>query len=91
MPTAELDVKQIGARVATASEPFRQLLVQMHRVIVGQDELLHRMLVAVLSRGHVLIEAYPGWRRQWPFPAWHGASTRVFSDFSSRPTFCRRT
>ena len=60
MPTAELDVKHIGARAAAASEPFRRLLEQMHRVIVGQDELLHRMLVALLSRGHVLIEGVPG-------------------------------
>jgi len=60
MPTTELDIKQIGAQVAAKSEPFRRLLEEMHRVIVGQDELLHRMLVALLCRGHVLIEGVPG-------------------------------
>jgi len=60
MRTGELDVKQIGAHVAARSEPFRRLLEEIHRVIVGQDELLHRMLVAVLARGHVLIEGVPG-------------------------------
>ncbi len=60
MRTGELDVKQIGANVAAASTPFRRLLDEIHRVIVGQDELLHRMLVALLSRGHVLIEGVPG-------------------------------
>ncbi len=60
MVTTELDVKNIGERVASCSEPFRRLLEQMHRVIVGQDELLHRMLIGILSRGHLLIEGVPG-------------------------------
>ncbi|MBI1826523.1 MAG: AAA family ATPase [Planctomycetes bacterium] len=60
MPIAEVDVKQVGQRAAAASEPFRKLLEQIHRVIIGQEQLLHRMLVALLSRGHVLIEGVPG-------------------------------
>ncbi len=60
MVTSYVDVKQISAQVEAASEPFRQLLVQMHRVIVGQDDLLRRMFVALLSNGHMLIEGVPG-------------------------------
>jgi len=60
MTTTEWDVKQIGEQVAQKSEPFRRLLDQMHRVIVGQDVLLNRMLVGLLSNGHLLIEGVPG-------------------------------
>ncbi|MCH7807690.1 MAG: MoxR family ATPase [Planctomycetes bacterium] len=60
MPTTELDVKQLGAQAAAKSEPFRRLLEQMHRVIVGQDALLHRMLIGLLCNGHLLIEGVPG-------------------------------
>jgi len=60
MATTELDVKNIGERVSAHSDPFRRLLDQMHRVIVGQDELLHRMLIGLLSNGHMLIEGVPG-------------------------------
>ena len=60
MSVTEVDVKHLGERVVTASEPFQRLLDQMHRVIVGQDELLHRMLVGLLSNGHILIEGVPG-------------------------------
>ncbi len=60
MPTTELDVKHIGEQVAAASEPFRRLLEQMHRVIVGQDDLLGSMLIGLLSNGHMLIEGVPG-------------------------------
>ena len=54
------DLKRIGDEVAARSEPFRRLLEQMHRVIVGQDALLHGMFVALLSNGHMLIEGVPG-------------------------------
>ena len=60
MATTELDVKHIGEQVALASEPFSRLLDQMHRVIVGQDDLLRRMLIGLLSNGHILIEGVPG-------------------------------
>ncbi|MBI4718955.1 MAG: AAA family ATPase [Planctomycetes bacterium] len=60
MSTALLDVKQISGHVAARSEPFRRLQEQMHRVIVGQEALLHRMFVALLSNGHMLIEGVPG-------------------------------
>ncbi|MBU0717270.1 MAG: MoxR family ATPase [Planctomycetes bacterium] len=60
MPTTEVDVKQIGEKVAAKSDPFRRLSEQIHRVIVGQDALLHRMFVGLLSNGHILIEGVPG-------------------------------
>ncbi|MDY7110495.1 MAG: MoxR family ATPase [Planctomycetota bacterium] len=60
MTTTQLDVKQIGEQVRAASEPFRMLLEQMHQVIVGQDDLLHGMLIGLLSNGHLLIEGVPG-------------------------------
>ena len=36
------------------------VLYEMRRVVVGQDRLLDRVLVALLSRGHVLLEGVPG-------------------------------
>ncbi len=32
----------------------------MHRVIVGQDELIDRLLIGLLSNGHILVEGVPG-------------------------------
>jgi len=60
MTTTQLDVKQMAEHVRTASEPFRRLLDQMHQVIVGQDQLLHGMMIGLLSNGHLLIEGVPG-------------------------------
>ena len=60
MTTTQTDVKRIGEQVRAASAPFRELLEEMHRVIVGQDDLLHGMLTGLLANGHLLIEGVPG-------------------------------
>jgi len=39
---------------------LEEVLYQVKRVIVGQDALLERMLIALLARGHVLVEGVPG-------------------------------
>ena len=36
------------------------LLAECRKVIVGQTQLLNRLLVALLCRGHVLLEGLPG-------------------------------
>ncbi|MCH9001175.1 MAG: AAA family ATPase [Planctomycetes bacterium] len=60
MTTNTIDVKQLGREVETKSEPFRRLLEQMHRVIIGQEKLLQRMFTGLLANGHLLIEGVPG-------------------------------
>jgi MoxR-like ATPase len=60
MAVTQLDVKQIAAEVQAKSEPFQRLLNEMHRVIVGQDDLLRKMFVGLLADGHILIEGVPG-------------------------------
>ncbi|HTJ74670.1 MAG TPA: AAA family ATPase [Acidimicrobiales bacterium] len=47
-----------GAEGPDAS--IEQVLYQVKRVIVGQDVLLERMVVALLARGHLLVEGVPG-------------------------------
>jgi MoxR-like ATPase len=49
--------QQYAARVPA---PVEQLLFEVKRLIVGQDRLLERLLVALLSGGHVLLEGVPG-------------------------------
>jgi MoxR-like ATPase len=39
---------------------LEQALFEMKRVIVGQDEMLERVLVGLLSGGHLLLEGVPG-------------------------------
>jgi MoxR-like ATPase len=40
--------------------PMERVLYEVKKVIVGQDHLLERLLVALLARGHILVEGVPG-------------------------------
>ena len=39
---------------------MEQILYEVKKVIVGQDHLLERVLIAILSEGHLLVEGVPG-------------------------------
>jgi MoxR-like ATPase len=54
------DVRQIGRIVEEKSEFIRRLLNEFDKVIIGQRYMLERMLAAILSNGHILIEGVPG-------------------------------
>lgn len=55
------------AQVAAGDEQFRELAAliadvraEVGRVIVGQEYLINRLLIALLCNGHILIEGVPG-------------------------------
>jgi MoxR-like ATPase len=41
-------------------QPMEHVVYQVKKFIVGQDELLERLIVALLARGHILVEGVPG-------------------------------
>ncbi|MGF1597764.1 MAG: AAA family ATPase [Acidimicrobiales bacterium] len=43
-----------------AAAELERVLFEIKRVIVGQDHMVERLIVALLSRGHVLLEGLPG-------------------------------
>ena len=44
----------------SATNSMERLLFEIKKVIVGQDHLLERIVVALLARGHLLVEGVPG-------------------------------
>jgi len=54
------DITQIGKLVEQKSGFIRLLLNELEKVIVGQRYMLERILVAMLSNGHILLEGVPG-------------------------------
>lgn len=41
-------------------EAYEKIKAQVHHVIVGQDKVLDQLLIAMLARGHCLLEGVPG-------------------------------
>ena len=55
-----VDVKKISELVEKESSVINQIRNEIHKVIVGQEELIDSLLIALLSNNHVLIEGVPG-------------------------------
>jgi len=49
-----------GNGLAAEVQTLERALFEVKRIIVGQDQLLERILVGLLAKGHVLLEGVPG-------------------------------
>lgn len=57
--TAE-DIRQLNERISHAGKFTDKLREEVGHVIVGQTHMLDRLLIGLLSNGHVLLEGVPG-------------------------------
>ncbi|MEX0786230.1 MAG: AAA family ATPase, partial [Dehalococcoidia bacterium] len=55
-----VDIEAINARVREQSRFVEAVKAETARVIVGQEDLIDRLLIGLLCRGHILIEGVPG-------------------------------
>ncbi len=53
-------IKEINSKVKDANAVLQDLTREIGKVIVGQQYLVERLLIALLADGHVLIEGVPG-------------------------------
>jgi MoxR-like ATPase len=60
METTPLDIQAISEEVQRESILIDRILQEMDRVIVGQRYMVERLLIGLLSGGHVLLEGVPG-------------------------------
>jgi MoxR-like ATPase len=56
----QIDVHQIKDRVAQQAETIHRLQAELGKTIVGQKEMISRLLVGLLTNGHILLEGVPG-------------------------------
>ncbi len=54
------DIAALNERIAEQSSFVAQLKSEMSKVIVGQTRMVDRLLVGMLTRGHILLEGVPG-------------------------------
>lgn len=55
-----IDIKSLNEKVKQQSLAIKGLLNEVSKVIVGQNYIIERMLVGLLSDGHILLEGVPG-------------------------------
>ncbi len=79
-----ITVPQLAARETTLCEALaKRVKLEMQKALVGQDDLLEMLMVAILAGGHVLLEGVPGTAKTLTVRA----LARVFSVSFSRIQF----
>lgn len=53
-------IRDVQERVREASDWVQPLRREMARVVVGQDQLIDRLMIGLVSNGHILLEGVPG-------------------------------
>ena len=59
LKTAE-DIRQLNDRVSYSGRFLENLRTEVGKVIVGQTYMMDRLLIGLLSNGHILLEGVPG-------------------------------
>ncbi|MFO0985641.1 MAG: AAA family ATPase, partial [Planctomycetota bacterium] len=54
------ELLQMSKRIEEESRFLRDIEHEVERVIVGQRDMLDRLLIGILAQGHVLVEGVPG-------------------------------
>mgnify|MGYP001330731008 CR=1 FL=1 len=58
--TLQPDIKELNEKINKESAIIDMLMLEINKVIVGQKHMSERLLVALLSNGHILLEGLPG-------------------------------
>jgi MoxR-like ATPase len=58
--TQDVNIKELNERIKQESEFVDLITLEIRKVIVGQKSLVDRLLIGLLSDGHILLEGVPG-------------------------------
>jgi len=56
----ENDIKALNDKIQQESAFVDMLNMEMHKVIIGQKQMIERLMIGLLSNGHILLEGVPG-------------------------------
>jgi len=54
------EIRELSGRAEKYSEKIRKVYSEISKIIVGQEDIIEKLLIALISDGHVLIEGVPG-------------------------------
>jgi MoxR-like ATPase len=80
-----IDVQQLNDRVQRENTFVTRLRDELKRVIIGQDYMLNRLMVGLLSNGHILLEGVPGLAKTLAVKSLAGAIQAKFNRIQFTP------
>ena len=58
--TSSVDIRAINERIAAESAFVDLIIMETGKTIIGQKHMIERLLIGLLSQGHILLEGVPG-------------------------------
>jgi len=58
--SGSVDIRQLTEKIEKESAFVNLLELEMRKVIIGQEDMIEKLLLALLSNGHILLEGVPG-------------------------------
>ncbi len=80
-----IDIQALNAQIQADSEFVSRLYAETSQTIVGQEHMLERLLVGLLTRGHVLLEGLPGLAKTLAIKTLSSATNAHFSRIQFTP------
>jgi MoxR-like ATPase len=56
----EIDIKELNEKIQKESAFVDLINLEMHKVIIGQKQMVERLMIGLLANGHILLEGVPG-------------------------------
>ena len=58
-----IDIKALNEKIQQDSAFLELLNLEISKSIVGQKYMLERLMIALLSQGHILLEVFRAWQK----------------------------
>ena len=85
MMNKTVDIKAINEKIEKESAFVALLTMELNKVIIGQKEMVERLLIGLLGRGHILLEGVPGLAKTLAINTLSQAVKGVFSRIQFTP------
>lgn len=81
----QVDIRELNERIQRESSFIDLITMEMNKVIVGQKQMVERLLIGLLSDGHILLEGVPGLAKTLAIKSLAGCISADFSRIQFTP------
>ncbi len=83
--TGTVDIKALNEKIQRESAFVKLVTLEMEKVIIGQHDMVDKLLIALLADGHILLEGVPGLAKTLAIKALAGCINVDFSRVQFTP------
>lgn len=82
-----MEITELNEKISKESEFIDTLLAEIGKVIVGQKDMVERLVIGLLGNGHILLEGVPGLAKTLAINSLANAMDAKFKEFNLLPIF----